>query len=60
MFEGCTSLTTAPVLPAEELGWTSYYGMFRNCTSLNYVKAMFTGYDDPNTLQEWLSGVSLL
>ena len=35
MFQGCTSLTTAPALPATTLwgGWT-YNQMFRGCTSL--------------------------
>ena len=34
MFEGCTSLMTAPDLPATELAESCYYCMFRNCTSL--------------------------
>jgi len=35
MFEGCTSLTTAPELPATALTVTSsYYSMFNGCTSL--------------------------
>ena len=34
MFEGCTSLTTAPELPATELAAYCYLSMFRDCTSL--------------------------
>jgi hypothetical protein len=44
MFYNCSSLTTAPALPATTLTDYCYYGMFWNCTSLTeaYVKA---GYD---------------
>ena len=34
MFAGCTSLTTAPELPAETMGSGSYNDMFCGCTSL--------------------------
>ena len=34
MFYGCTSLTTAPELPATTLAENCYEGMFINCTSL--------------------------
>jgi hypothetical protein len=34
MFYGCTSLTTAPSLPATKLADYCYYNMFYNCTSL--------------------------
>ena len=34
MFAGCTSLTTAPNLPAIELAEGCYEWMFSNCTSL--------------------------
>ena len=34
MFEGCTSLTTAPKLPATTLTKYCYASMFYNCTSL--------------------------
>ena len=42
MFISCSSLTTAPELPATELVNGCYNGMFNSCTKLNYVKAMFT------------------
>ena len=34
MFEGCTSLVTAPKLPVTNLALYCYGGMFQNCTSL--------------------------
>ena len=34
MFNGCTSLTAAPALPATTLANSCYYGMFYGCTSL--------------------------
>jgi hypothetical protein len=34
MFNGCTSLTTAPTLPATTLKDSCYIGMFNGCTSL--------------------------
>ena len=34
MFNGCTSLTTAPVLPATTLADYCYQNMFRGCTAL--------------------------
>jgi len=34
MFYQCTSLTTAPALPATGLKYGCYYGMFYLCTSL--------------------------
>ena len=34
LFNGCTSLTKAPALPATTLGGYCYYGMFYNCSSL--------------------------
>ena len=35
MFRGCTSLTSAPALPAMVLGSICYSQMFRGCTSLS-------------------------
>lgn len=57
MFSGCTSLTTAPELFFETrsgVGSGLYY-MFRNCTSLNYVKIHFTGQLN---FRYWLQNVS--
>ena len=40
MFFGCTSLTTAPKLPARTLDTNCYYGMFKGCTSLTTAPAL--------------------
>ena len=40
MFYGCSSLTTAPALPATKLANNCYYGMFQNCTNLVTVPAL--------------------
>ena len=40
MFEGCTSLTTAPVLPATTLRYGCYVSMFEGCTSLTTAPAL--------------------
>lgn len=37
MFWGCTSLTTAPILPAKHLSPGCYNGMFNNCRKLTNV-----------------------
>ena len=60
MFYNCTSLTTAPELPATTLAEYCYKYMFQNCSSLTkaYVKAsydatncedMFDGCTDVST-----------
>ena len=40
MFQGCTSLTQAPALPATTLSSYCYQSMFRNCTSLTQAPAL--------------------
>ena len=40
MFQGCTSLTQAPALPATTLASNCYYGMFQDCTSLAQAPAL--------------------
>ena len=40
MFQGCTSLTSAPALPAVNLESGCYYGMFQGCTSLTSAPAL--------------------
>ena len=40
MFNGCTSLTQAPVLPATTLIYSCYYNMFQDCTSLTQAPAL--------------------
>lgn len=66
MFEGCTSLQRVE-LPALRVGGYGYFEMFKGCSNLNYVKAMFTNKptktDDysiynANQITGWLDGVS--
>lgn len=40
MFRDCTSLTTAPELPATRLNYSCYSSMFRGCTSLTTAPAL--------------------
>ena len=40
LFEGCTQLTTAPELPAMELGDGCYSNMFSDCSSLTTAPAL--------------------
>ena len=40
MFYGCTSLTTAPSLPATTLAKNCYRSMFQNCTGLTQAPAL--------------------
>lgn len=55
MFQNCTSLVEAPILPALTTSTNSYAQMFRDCSSLNYIKAMFL----TNTgLYAWVQNVS--
>ena len=58
MFIECSNLITAPELPAESLVDMCYIGMFEDCSSLNYVKALFVDYSGAqNPLEDWLDGV---
>ena len=40
MFQNCTSLITAPELPANTLSYECYSSMFQNCTSLTTAPAL--------------------
>ena len=40
MFQGCTSLTQAPALPATTLAVDCYRGMFEDCTNLTQAPAL--------------------
>ena len=40
MFEGCTSLTHAPALPAEIVASSAYENMFKGCTGLTSAPAL--------------------
>ena len=58
MFDSCTSLTTAPELPAITLASNCYRYMFTSCSNLNYIKAMFTSYPSASYTNSWVSGVA--
>ena len=58
MFGGCTGLSTAPELPATTLANDCYSYMFSNCSSLNYIKAMFTTTPSTTYTKNWVSGVA--
>ncbi len=53
-----TGLETAPALPATSLANYCYKEMFQGCSSLSYIKALFT--DEPSAMftSNWVSGVS--
>ena len=46
MFTKCTSLTTAPELPAPTLADHCYYNMFNLCGNLRYIKVGFTNWNN--------------
>ena len=58
MFQGCTSLTTAPELPATTLKYACYNYMFSGCTNLNYIKALFTTTPSTSYMNNWVNGVA--
>ena len=61
MFQNCTSITKAPVLPSTYAGEDCYRGMFQGCSSLQYIKALFlnTPTDGGNSgTRYWVQGVS--
>jgi hypothetical protein len=58
MFEGCTSLTTAPELPATTLASYCYDSMFYGCSKLNYIKMLATDISATSCLSNWVYNVS--
>lgn len=59
MFKDCTLLTTAPTLPATKADILACYSdMFRNCSSLTYIKAMFTTTPSTYGQNNWVNGVA--
>ncbi|MBO7446676.1 MAG: leucine-rich repeat protein, partial [Bacteroidales bacterium] len=58
-FKGCTSLETAPDLPATTLAGWCYDEMFNGCTSLNSIKCLATsGINVVNSTAIWVKGVA--
>lgn len=58
MFNGCTSLTTAPELPATTLAQGCYSNMFKGCSSLNTIKIGYIGNFSTTYFNNWVNGVS--
>lgn len=58
MFEGCTSLTTAPELPVTILTSYCYRNMFNGCSKLNYIKMLATDISASSCLSYWVYGVA--
>lgn len=58
MFQGCTSLKSAPKLSATTLADYCYTYMFFNCTLLNSIKIDYTGNYSGVYFNNWVSGVA--
>ena len=59
MFADCPdNITKAPELPAITLATGCYANMFTGCSTLNYVKAMFTTTPGINYTGNWLKDVA--
>ena len=58
MFYGCTSLTTAPELPATTLVEGCYQNMFIDCRNLNHIKCLATDISANSCTNFWVSGVA--
>ena len=58
MFEGCSGLTNAPILPAETLQYYCYYLMFSGCTSLSAITCLATDISASFCTSGWLKDVA--
>ena len=58
MFYKCTSLVTAPELPATTLANNCYNRMFYNCSNINYIKMLATDISASKCLYNWVYGIS--
>lgn len=58
MFYGCTSLTTAPSLPAKTLVSNCYNSMFNGCKNLSAVTCLVTKISANDCTGDWLYGVA--
>ena len=58
MFSGCTSMVSAPELPATTLADFCYAYMFQNCNSLNYIKCSAVDISANDCTLDWVDGVS--
>ena len=55
MFRNCTSLTTAPELPATTLAESCYSYMFYGCTKLESVTMLATDVSASDCLYDWIT-----
>lgn len=58
MFKDCTSLTTAPELPATTLTENCYDSMFYGCTNLNSITMLATNIYASGCLRDWVQNVA--
>ena len=58
MFSNCTSLTTAPALPATTLAEGCYQNMFNGCTKLNSIKCLATDISASDCTNNWVYNVA--
>ena len=58
MFESCTSLTTAPALPATTLADMCYNAMFWWCANLNSITCLATDISAGACTSGWVESVS--
>lgn len=59
MFENCAQLLSAPELLTTTLKDHCYSNMFKNCSSLNYIKVHFTDWKSSiQATDNWVNGVS--
>ena len=59
MFNGCSSLTTAPsILPATTLADYCYNYMFNGCSNLNTIKLGYTGSFSNTYFKNWVYNVA--
>lgn len=58
MFSDCTSLTTAPILPAQTLMQYCYEYMFYNCANLQSITCLATDISANYCIRNWVSGVA--
>ena len=57
MFSGCTTLESAPKLPAKTLAPGCYNQMFAGCSNLNSITMLATDISATNCLKDWMYGV---
>lgn len=56
MFSGCSSLEVAPELNSYNVPGLCYNEMFKDCSSLRYIKCL--GVKGATTFKDWVSGVA--